>query len=226
MYTLMSPAPFDTSPQVYWTLVRCHLDGAAADTLITMNADKSTALELFTESGKRVPVFTTPIFAPYLWWAVSGHQILTASTLEYQIEFRDAAGQLVRVLKGPGGPFEVTPVIRSKWLADDFIDTPYGSLFKQLDESPDMESLKTMPFAQQRQSIMGLAVDPLRRIWALSSTEDPGINRLDIFTSDGDYLGHLGHMDIPTTFLKDGTPVYSTFDSDNVAIFLIMSIPR
>lgn len=227
LYSLTRPSPVDLSPKLY--LIRSYLEFRATevpvDTLIHMQAEASVSVELFTESGIRYPIRTTPLFTPYLRWDLSSDRLITVSTLKYQIEFRDMSGRLLRLLKGPGEGFEVTAAIRNKWLTEDLLDSPFGSIFRQVDENPDRESLNNLPFTEKRQAISGLVVDPLNRIWVLSTTEDPGLNRVDLFSSEGDYLGHLGDTGLPATFLNNGSPVYKVFNEDNLELYLVMSIP-
>jgi hypothetical protein len=100
----------------------------------------------------------------------------------------------------------------------------FGQMFPESGDQPTRESLSQIPFADRRQAIIGLDVDPLGRIWVLASTEDPGMNRLGIFDWEGNYLGNLGHRPIPDTFLRNGAPVYAFRDEDQLLLYAVLEV--
>jgi hypothetical protein len=53
--------------------------------------------------------------------------------------------------------------------------------------------------------VAGLAVDPKDRIWVGVALTTPGeVERIDLYSKDGEFLGSLEGFDIPDAFFPDG----------------------
>lgn len=197
---------------------------AYADTILTMDAAPAQAVILESRPGLKQSIYTTPIFAAYLWWTLSDKSLVTVGSLDYRIEFRNLDGELESFLEIPTTPLLVSQDMKRKWIEEEFDSSPYAFAFTRAGDQPTSESLNQLPFAERRQSIIGLIVDPLARIWVLSPTEDPSIDNVHIFGWDAKYLGNLERNELPVSFLTDGSPIFSVQGEDNLERFIVVKV--
>ncbi len=68
-------------------------------------------------------------------------------------------------------------------------------------------------------AIKGIAIDREGRIWIEVNTPEPGITRLDVFNSSGDFLGHLGRLPLPDAFSSNGNILIRRITEDGLDRF-------
>ena len=224
VYSIFQAYDSDFMNQQLWYLCRYIEGNANADTLLTMKASPAEVVILESLSGLKQQVNTTPIYASYLWWALSDNTLLTISSLDYRIEFRNLDGELKSLLEIPMSRLPVTTDTKLKWIEEEFSSSPFAYAFTQRGDQPSRESLNQLPFAEQRQAIIGISVDPLSRIWVLSPTEDPSVNMVKIFRHTGEYLGGLDSNELPKTFLLDGSPIFSIHTEDDLERYVVCNV--
>lgn len=224
IYSIFQAYGSDFMNQQLWYLCRYMEGNANADTLLTMKASPAEVVILESLSGLKQQINTTPIYASYLWWALSNDTLLSVSSLDYRIEFRNLDGELKSLLEIPMPQLPVTTDTKLKWIEEEFDSSPFAYAFTQRGDQPSRESLNRLPFAEQRQAIIGLSVDPITRIWVLSPTGDPSKNIVRIFKRTGEYIGGLDSNVLPQSFLLNGSPVFSYQAEDGLVRYTVCRV--
>jgi hypothetical protein len=209
---------FDRIVPTEYVLLR---DPAAqrADTLAAMPGMRQHQIIVRAESGQQMAFVGPPQFAPRLHWAATaGGRLFTVSGEEYRIEERDLSGRVVRTILAPAPDLTVTQRDRDWFFTEEFrFGFGSGEMFKAT-----QASLEDYPFAERRQAITGLAVDPLRRLWVRAGTEHPGRPRMDLFTLEGTYLGSLGTLPLPLAFAGDGFALLMETDREGTETYRVV----
>jgi len=151
-------------------------------------------------TGHKMIFMGPPQFAPRLHWAsAGGDRFLTVTSLDYRFEQRDLQGRVHREIVAPAPDLTVTQKVK-KWFFEEY------------------------PFAVRRQAIEAISVDPTGKTWVQANTEDPGITRMDLFSSDGTYLGDLGNIPMPISFTSEGLALLQISDEESMDIFYVVDI--
>jgi hypothetical protein len=208
----------------FYHVVRNAPDGQAPDTLFSMPTDSAVRFVLMTTGGMKIPVNAPPVFAAQLYMVLVDQVLVTVGGFGYRLDFRDADGTIHRMLEGPAIDLAVTSVVKARWVEAGFEKSPFGQLQLPAGQEIDRESLSQMPFSKERMAISGLKVDPLHRIWILAATSDPAIDRIDLFTWQGEYLGRFGAGPLPVTFLADGSAVFRFRDEAGLERFYVVQV--
>jgi hypothetical protein len=224
IYGLVAPSPLPDAETHYYHLVRNAPDGQAPDTLFSMPTDSAVRFVLMTTGGMKIPVNAPPVFAAQLYMVLVDQVLVTVGGFGYRLDFRDADGTIHRMLEGPAIDLAVTSVVKARWVEAGFEKSPFGQLQLPAGQEIDRESLSQMPFSKERMAISGLKVDPLHRIWILAATSDPAIDRIDLFTWQGEYLGRFGAGPLPVTFLADGSAVFRFRDEAGLERFYVVQV--
>ncbi len=176
-------------------------DGGAADTLVSMDSLPIQLLEITAPDGRKITFDTPPEFAPEMYWALTPvDRVVTVTSTDYRFEERDLTGQIHREVLAPTPDLSVTDDIK-KWF---FEQTVFGFGDDPGSYQANQEIRSKWQFADRRQAIAGIKVDPFNRIWVQASTGDPEITRMDIYDSQYQYLGNLGDIPMPMAFTADG----------------------
>jgi hypothetical protein len=208
--------------QVAYHSIILDLAEERADTLATMVGLQSERIEVRSAGGQGITFFGPPQFAPRLHWALSpSSRVIIVSGSDYQIDERDFSGSVTREIVAPAPDLTVTQSDRDWFFEEEGMQFGFGSgeVF-----TATRESLQEYPFADRRQAVSGLQVDPAGRIWVEAATEDPGRHRLDLFDSEGHYLGHLGDTPMPMAFTTDGHALLRLRHEDGIDLFYVVSI--
>ena len=176
-------------------------DGGVADTLVSMDSLPIQLLEITAPDGRKITFDTPPQFAPEIYWALTqGSRIVTVTTTDYQFEERDLTGHIHREVLAPTPDLSVTENIK-EWF---FENTVFGFSDDPGSYQANQEIRNKWQFADRRQAITAIKVDPFNRIWVQASTGDPEITRMDIYDFQHKYLGNLGDIPMPMAFTTDG----------------------
>ncbi len=194
------------------------------DTLATLVTDSFRRVELHSQ-GYTIPVQSPPIFAPYLWWdshhAGSG-AVATTSSLDYVVERSSLDGRLQLRVVGPTPDLRVTRTNKEWWFDVAYPETGIGIALGRMDIRPTREELEAFTFAEERQAVRMLRVDPFDRLWVLAATRDPAVYQVDVFATDGSYLGHLPYgSGMPHAFLADGRALFSSETEDGTRSYYL-----
>ena len=210
----------DISPQYYARIIA--LDSGEADTLASMPGLPNQQISVSSVTGQKMIFIGPPKFAPRLHWAsAGGGRFLTVTSLEYRFEQRDLQGRVHREIIAPAPDLMVT-LKDKKWFFDEEgmrFGFGSGEVY-----TATRESLEEYPFADRRQAIEAIGIDPTGKTWVQAVTEDPGITRMDLFSSDGTYLGDLGNIPMPISFTKEGFALLQISDRESMDIFYVLDI--
>jgi hypothetical protein len=94
------------------------------------------------------------------------------------------------------------------------------------------QQIASMTFAETVPRIAGLAIDAQDRIWVGVSIDTPGqVDRVDLYSKTGEFLGSLDNFAIPDAFFPDGRAASLFRDPDTdiqrVAVYrLVEGTPR
>jgi hypothetical protein len=204
-------------------LLQADLAQSEFDTLLSMPGMKEQQIEVASSTGQRMIFVGPPQFAPRLHWAFSSmfNRVWSVTDREYRLELRNLAGDVIRRLVAPTPDLTVTQRVRDWFFEEEFrFGFGSGEMF-----SATRESLEKYPFADVRQAIEGIAVDPLGRLWVEANTTEPGVSRLDLFDPEGTYLGHLGELPLPRAFTDDGRALIRIEDEEDADTYLVIAVP-
>jgi hypothetical protein len=207
-------------------LVVLDLQTGDIDTLNSMSAPGYARITLQDDdSPMKQLVQSPPVFSPFLQWALlPGNEVAVAATKDFRIDFVTLEGELNRFLTVASPDLTVTEEDRAWWFKEGFSESQAGRVMDQIGLQPTAESLRTYPFADKRQAVLDLTADPQRRIWVLAATDDRAVNRIDIFSEDGRYLGRIKTGTLPQAFLLDGSPVFEATGPDGLPRYIICGV--
>ncbi len=176
------------------------LEAGTVDTLATLQSMPEIIVELHRPDGSVVPFDTRPTYAVELHWsyAPSG-RLVTVTGGEYAFEERDLAGRLVRRTVAPTPDLTVTEREREAFFAHAVFASGDGTTLS------NEEIRRRWQFAERRQAIGSIRLDPLGHVWVLARTADIERNRVDLFDPDHRYLGSFPAPMLPMAFAADGT---------------------
>lgn len=186
-----------------FSLLAWNLESGATDTLAVMQSLPPVVIELHRPDGSVVPFDTRPTFAAELWWAYQpSGRLVTVTGEEYAFEERDIEGGITRRTVLPTPDLTATERDREHFLGTAMFGTGDGlSLSNE-------EIRRKWKFAERRQAIGRIAIDPPGRIWVLAHTGDVERNRIDVFAPDHRYLGSIDVNLLPLAFAADGTALF------------------
>jgi hypothetical protein len=198
------------------------LGSEEADTLASMPGLRNHQITVSSVTGQSMVFIGPPQFAPRLHWASTGtDRFLTVTSLDYRFEERDLTGKIHREVVAPTPDLAVTQKEKEWFFEDKGMRFGFGSGEVY---TATRESLEKYPFADRRQAIEAIDIDPLGRIWVQANTLDPGVSRMDLFSCEGDYLGNLGEMPMPVSFTSDGFALLQIGDEGSMDIFYVVDI--
>lgn len=206
------------------SLARLDPGQVPADTLATLVTDAFRRVVLQSQ-GYTIPVQSPPIFSPYLWWDThhrGSGAIATVSDLDYVIERHTLDGRRQLRVVGPRLELRVGQKDRDWWFEVAYPESGIGIALGRMDIRPTREELEAFTFAERRQAVRMVRIDPLDRLWVLAATTDPAVHRVDVFAADGSYLGHLPYgSSLPHAFLNDGRALLSTERDDGSRSYFV-----
>jgi len=193
-----------------FSLLAWNLQTATADTLARCRSMPPIIIELHRSDGRVVPFDTRPSFAAELHWSFDGtERLVTVTGEEYIFEERDCSGRIVRRTLAPTPDLSVSEQDRDYFFAHSAFGTGDGSSISE------EEIRRKWRFAEQRQAIGRIRIDPLGRIWVLAHTGDIERNRVDLFDAEHLYLGSFEAPMLPLAFAADGTALLRADDGPN-----------
>jgi len=207
-----------------FSVVIFDLDSGESDTLATMTGLRNHQITVSSMTGQGMTFIGPPKFAPGLHWTFAGEdRLLTVTGLDYRFEERDLRGRVHREVLAPAPDLTVTQRDRKWFLEEEGMRFGFGTgeVF-----TATRTSLENYPFAERRQAIEAISVDPLGRIWVLANTEDPGSKRMDLFDREGGYLGSLGDFPMPISFNREGLALLQISDRESMDIFYVVNVPE
>jgi hypothetical protein len=186
-----------------FSLLKWDLESYAADTLAVMPSLPPIVIELHRPDGQVVPFDTRPTYSAELWWVYHpAGRLLTVTDEEYAFEERDLTGRITRRTSVPTPDLTVTEREREHFLRTAIFGSADGTTLS------NEEIRRKWQFAERRQAIGGITVDPSGRIWVLAHTSDIERNRIDIFEADHRYLGSIESFLLPFAFSANGTALF------------------
>lgn len=198
-------------------------EAGEADTLVTMPGLHHKTITVSSASGTSFTFVAPPQFAPYLKWAYAGDgRLLTVTGTGYLIEERDLEGRKYREICVDTPELIVTQRHKD-WFFDEEglrFGMVSGEVF-----TATRASLQGYPFAEHRQAVEGIQVDPHGRIWVQANTDDPSSFRMDIFDSEGQFLGNAGDMPMPIAFTPDGYALLHIRNGEDLDGYYVISVP-
>ena len=207
------------------SLLAAPLDFSALDTLATMKTYPTESITFSAPDGRTVDIDEIPEFGAEFHWdydAVAG-RLMVVQCGQYRFEERHLSGRVIRELVAPTPDLRVTDRERA-WFFENvrfgFGYQPDGSYRI----SPELR--RKWPFAERRQAIAGIRVDPIGRIWVLANTVEVGVSRLDLFDREDRYLGHLGDLPLPMAFTPGGDALFRLYEGieDDQGKFILVTI--
>jgi len=192
------------------------------DTLALVRASGYHSVVLTSREGDRRTWFGTPILEKELHWArLPDGELVTVTGSGLAFEVRGVSGEVrSRVKVSDQGP-PVTGAWK-QWYVDQVLEmrSLEGGAF-----TPTRETVDLLPFAERIQLVGGLAADPRGRIWLRVRGSQPGRERIEIFTAEGDYLGTPGPGPLPAAFLGDGRILVRVRDTvEGADVFYVMRL--
>lgn len=227
------PAPSSDSADQFVPIMRIAGDGTVTDT-IWKSPPPQLATSQIATGGNMMVVASAPTFAPTLRWATfADGGIVVSETDRYELSVVRPDGQVQPRISRTMPPWPVTDA--EKEFAREQArkqTTSITGMPPEMVEQIQRQRLESMTFAETVPRIAGLAVDDKDRIWVGVSVGTPGaVDRVDLFSRDGEFLGSLNGIPIPDVFLGDGHAASLFRDPDTdvqrVAVYrLIEATPR
>ncbi len=171
------------------------------DTLAVMRAEPWSGFVIRSEEGDERGWFEAPVFSPQFYWSASGGVVVTVTSPDYRFEVRDTRGKIMLEVVCPSPDLRVTEEHR-RWYFESFTHTalPGSEPFTLTSDSK-----ARFEFARVMPAIAGITIDGAGNIYVLANTPEPGVTRLDLFTSEGMYRGSVAEIGLPEAFIGDGT---------------------
>jgi hypothetical protein len=191
---------------------------AGATELLRLPLAETRVLEL-ASCGMSFSGFE-PLFSPYPVWTTSGSHVAVARNPEYRIDVY-ADRRLVRSIRRDLPPRPATAELAEASLGDGMrVGTSDGE--RVCDPA---EVVEQQGFAPYVPAIDQVALAPDGTLWArrYEVGDEPG--PIDVFDSDGGYLGTLpGTAPFPIGFLPDGRILASETDALDVQRLVVMAV--
>jgi len=183
-----------------FSLLAWNLQTQTADTLATLASLPPIVIELHHPDGSVAPFDTRPTFSDELHWSWDpAGGLLTVTGTDYVFEERSLDGRIVRRTLAPTPDLTVSASDREYFFAHAAFSSSDGSGFSEAEVRSRWE------FAERRQAIGRVRIDPRGYIWVLAHTPDIEHNRIDIFDPEHRYRGSFEAPALPLTFAADGT---------------------
>ncbi len=213
---MFSPGREPEDTERRFVLARFERDGTMRDTLFSMPMPKQDVVQV--EAGnRRMMMMSTPQFSPVLRWAAfSDGTVAVASDDRYVIRLIGPDGAERLRIEREGEPRPVTDADREA--VRERMRGQQSRIFggdPALAEELQRRQLEAMTFAATVPRIERLAVDRQDRLWVRAAPDEPdGAGRIDVYDRDGELLGSIAELDLPTVFLRDGMAAYLGKDED------------
>jgi hypothetical protein len=187
-------------------ILRLGFDGGAATTFWRSVPPEMNTVQM-GGGGPRMVVFAmSAAFTPTLRWAAfQDGGIVVSDRDRYELNVVAPDGTLRMVIARDMAPWPVTETekeharqqVRERQISVSGMNIDMSQIIEQ--------QLQNMTFAETVPRIAGLAVDPKDRIWVGVALTTPGeVERIDLYSKDGEFLGSLEGFDIPDAFFPDG----------------------
>jgi hypothetical protein len=192
-----------------------------ADTLVVMPSAPYLATPMTDEEGQvRYPAFGPAAFTSKLHWAAHDGTVATVTSEEYRFELRDDRGRVRREVAAPTPDLRVTDAHKA-WY--------FRAIFPRRFEAgeayrPSAGARDRFPFAERRQALSGIAIDPAGRIWIEANLPEPGRSRLDLYDPEGLYLGHCGGTPLPVAFTESGLALIRERKTDGLDRYWVLDV--
>ena len=149
----------------------------------------------------RLPCVTMParrVFAPDVVWTLAGDVLYYRNGPGYRIDAY-ADGAVVASIRRPLGPATVT---RELAVARAELPGSYQGLMRQCNVTGE-ELVRAVGHEEAVSVVFWLAVDPGRRLWVTRLGSGLMPAAVDVFASDGEYLGTMDTPVLPVAFLSE-----------------------
>lgn len=167
--------------------------------------------------------------------ALPGGMIAVSDSSAYAIKVADGEGRVVRVLRRPFAPREVT---------DEMRDAAKEAVRREAEESREMAQMRAvlgpiieqqiaqMRFYHEVPVVSGIRAGWERAIWVMRSGDQPWEDNpqgpIDVLTTAGEYLGTFaqGAMDMPLALGPDGLAAFVEVDAFDVPTVVVKRLPE
>ncbi len=180
----------------------------ATDTFTTPTLSMATAgMVMFGCVGLNVP----PMFTPELAWTGDARRQAVTHQVPYRIDVYED-GALARSVRRDIPPVTPDETHAARLHPDGGMKVQFGGGASCT--VPISEMLEKQGIASQLPMIESLRYDPAGRLWAqrYGFREEP--RSVDVFATDGDYLGTLAGKSLPLGFIGDDIVLFAEVDSD------------
>lgn len=197
--------------------------------LLSWSPEAEHTLARFTSAALHPADFPTcgqqgalvaPLFAPELVWDAAGDRVAVNTRASYVIDVYEA-NRLARSIRRAVSPREVTDEMGLRQVGD-------GLYFGAVDCTiPPAEAVRGHGYADVLPGLTALALAPAGDVWALRGRVEGEPNRIDVFGSDGSYIGTLPPgAPFPAAFLPGDRIVAVETDSFDVPVIVAYQVDR
>lgn len=197
--------------------------------LLSWSPDTAQTLARFTSAALRPADFPTcgqqgalvsPVFSPDLVWDAEGARVAVNTAAPYVIDLYEE-NRLARSIRRGVAPREVTEEMALRHVGE-------GLYFGAVDCTiPPAEAVRGHGYADVLPGVTALRLSPEDEVWALRGHVRDEPNRIDVFRSDGSYLGTLPPgAPVPAAFLPGDRIVAVERDSLDVPVIVAYQVVR
>lgn len=202
--------------------------GGHMETLIVQGATETHTLAEMAMPSDRVADFPScglrqvtvpPLFAPTLHWDTRSDRLAVVSGVTYEIDVYHLADHLA-------GESETGPALTQRLRRPILPRTATERLARQAVSEgwdvgpctiPPEEVVRGRGFAEEIPVLESLRFSPDGKLWTLRGQDGDGRQRIDIFESDGEYLGTLSQdTRFPAEFIDDDR--FVTIETDSLDV--------
>ena len=194
--------------------------GGAIDTIATLVGAPDQFIELRSSQGPGTEIAGPPQFDPRLHWATTARgDVVVAGGEEYQFRIIEAGGGVRLRVTAPTPDLRVTAAVK-EWF---FRENPptYRIAVAPGTYRSYRPSLEQYPFAERRDAIAGLRVDPVGRICVLANTPDPDQTLVHLYDQGGTFLGTVDGGRLPVAFSAEGMALFRAREPDGADLYWV-----
>ncbi|MGH7502652.1 MAG: hypothetical protein ACREL7_12965 [Longimicrobiales bacterium] len=207
-------------------ILRIGFDGAAGTTVWRSVPPEMNTVQ--AGGGDQVMVIAMrAAFTPTLRWAAfDDGSIVVSDKDRYELSLVATDGAQRMIIARAMAPWPVTETEREH-ARQQVRERQISIRGMNIDMSAMIEQqIQAMTFAETVPRIADLAVDQQDRIWVGVSLTTPGeVDRVDLYSKDGEFLGSLAGFEVPAAFFPDGSAASLFRDPDTdvqrVAVYRI-----
>lgn len=198
-------------------------DGSPGDTVWTAPAPERD-LVTFNQGGNQMMVMLTRRFSPdFLWVRFADGTLAVQDAADYRIELLRPDGSVRRRIERAPAARPVSEADRQK-VIDELLEPPEE---ENTFSTPEVrrQMAESATFSDVVPRVVSLLRDGRDRLWAGVSENEPGeVERIDVYDREGQLLGELPLLDMPTWFLGDDHAVFLDEDDLEVQTLTIVKL--